>query len=63
MSSKTKAVVNNGSMGFIGFVAYIGAAVYFVNQANGFWEVILAFLKAIVWPGFVLYHVLEVLKV
>lgn len=63
MKNHAKVVADNGQFGFILFVAYIGAAVYFVQQANGFWEVILALLKAIVWPGFVLYHVLRALGV
>ena len=61
MKNQAKAVADNGQMGFILFIAYIGAAVYFVEQANGFWEVIVALLKAIVWPGFVLYHALGML--
>lgn len=63
MKNHAKEVVDNGPFGFIFFIAYIGAAAYFIQQANGFWEVILALLKAIVWPGFVLYHVLGILGV
>lgn len=61
--SKTVKVINNsgGAGGFVLFVAFIGALVYFVEQADGFWQVILAFLQAIVWPAFVLYHVLQIL--
>ncbi len=33
----------------------IGAAVYFVNQVSGFWSVVLAVLKAVVWPAFLVY--------
>ena len=61
MKNHAKTVADNGQLGFILFIAYIGAAVYFVEQANGFWEVIVALLKAIVWPGFVLYHALGML--
>ena len=49
-------------VGFPVLLAYIGAAIYFVQQSNGgFWEVILALLQAIVWPVYVVYHVLVVL--
>jgi len=48
-------------MGFILFLAWFGALVYFINHANGFWEVVLAFLQACVWPALVLYKVLELL--
>jgi hypothetical protein len=30
----------------------IGAAIYFISAATGFWMGVLGFLKAIVWPVF-----------
>jgi hypothetical protein len=62
-NSSIKVINDHGPMGFIFFVAFIGAAVYFVQQSTGFWGFIGALLKAIVWPGFVIYHVLQVLHV
>ena len=61
--SKTVKVINNsgGASGFVLFVAFVGAAVYFVQQADGFWQVIWALLKAIVWPAFMIFHILQVL--
>lgn len=53
----TKIVANNGPLGFAFFVAYLGAAVYFVHQSPGFWGFIWALVKAIAWPGIVIYHV------
>jgi hypothetical protein len=61
-NEKTVKVINDhGPSGFIFFVAFIGAAVYFVQQADGFWSFILAILQAIVWPAYVTYHVLLLL--
>lgn len=59
----TKVVNNNTAVwGFPSLLAYIGAAIYFVGATNGaFWDVVLALLKAAVWPAFVVYHVLGVL--
>ena len=34
----------------------IGAAIYFISQATGFWMGVLGFLKAIVWPVFLVYQ-------
>lgn len=34
----------------------IGAAVYFISTATGFWMGLLGFLKAIVWPVFLVYE-------
>lgn len=56
-----KVINDHGPMGFVFFVAFIGAAVYFVQQSEGFWGFIFAVLKAIVWPGFAIYHVLKLL--
>ena len=50
-----------GPAGFAMFVAWFGALVYFVNQAQGFWEVVLAFLQSLVWPAILVYHVLQTL--
>ena len=66
MSKDSKSFVtinkNEGMSGFIFFLAWVGALVYFVNQANDFWGVIIAFFKACVWPAFVLYEVLGLLQ-
>ena len=60
--NKTAKVADkSGPTGFVFFVAWIGAVVYFVGQVDGFWNVIVAFLKACVWPAYVLYHVLQLL--
>ncbi len=40
----------------------IGAAVYFVSQASGFWMSVLAILKAIVWPAFLVYELFQFLR-
>lgn len=40
------------------FFGLIGAMVYYIQQASGFWEVILGILKALVWPVFVVYELL-----
>jgi hypothetical protein len=34
----------------------IGAAIYFISTATGFWIGVLGFLKAIVWPAFLVYE-------
>lgn len=64
-NTKTVKVINKaGPTGFILFLAYIGAAIYFVEQSSGgFWEVALGLLQAIIWPVYVMYHVLQLLGV
>ena len=40
----------------------IGAAIYFISHATGFWMGVLGFLKAIVWPAFIVYEALKHLE-
>jgi len=39
----------------------IGALVYYIQQADGFWPAILGILKALVWPAFLTYDLLKFL--
>jgi hypothetical protein len=57
-----RTIVREGPWGFIFLVAYVGAAIYFVSVSDGsFWGVILGLLQAIVWPAYVVYHVLQLI--
>ena len=60
MSEKVK-VSNHGPFGGAYFLTVIGAAVYFVQQSHGFGEFLIALLKALVWPAFVMHRALELL--
>lgn len=50
---------SHGSSGAFYFVGFIGAAVYFISNAAGFWAGVLGFLKATVWPAFFVYAALK----
>jgi hypothetical protein len=39
----------------------IGALVYYIQNADGFWSTILGIFKALVWPAFVIYDLLKFL--
>ena len=41
----------------------IGAAIYFIQQATTFWGGVLGFLKALVWPAFLVYKLLQFLGI
>ena len=57
-----QVVESNGTWGVFFLLAYIGAAIYFVSASEGsFWGVILGLLQAMVWPVYVIYHVLVLL--
>ena len=37
----------------------IGAPVFFWQQADSFWQYVLAILKALVWPAFLVYEAFQ----
>ena len=48
-----------GSGSAIYGLGFIGAAVYFISNATSFWLGVVGFLKAIVWPAFVVYEAFQ----
>jgi hypothetical protein len=42
-------------------LGFIGAAVYFISHAETVWMGFLGFLKALVWPAFLIYQAFEAL--
>jgi hypothetical protein len=38
---------------------FIGAAVYYFQDADTFWEFVLAVPKALIWPGVLVYELLK----
>jgi hypothetical protein len=43
------------------FLGFIGAAVYYISTATSFWTGVLGFLKALVWPAFLVFELLKFL--
>jgi hypothetical protein len=43
-------------------LGFLGAAVYYISTATGFWNGALGILKALVWPAFLVYEVLKYLN-
>jgi hypothetical protein len=52
----SKEINGSGPAGAVYGLGFIGAAIYFISQATGFWMGVLGFLKAIVWPAFLVYE-------
>lgn len=50
---------NPAAPGAVYGLGLIGAAVYYVQHAAGFWPVVVALLKALVWPAFLVYDLLR----
>ena len=56
---KKKGGSSEGGGSMLYFVGFVGALVYYWQAAGGFWDVIAGFFKALVWPGIVVYKLLE----
>jgi hypothetical protein len=50
-----------GSSDAVYGLGFVGAAIYYISTATGFWMGVLGFLKAIVWPAFLVYGLLKFL--
>jgi hypothetical protein len=63
MSEKDRKWANRGGGGSnaVYGLGLIGALVYYIQTAHGFWSFVLGVLKAIVWPAFVVHDLLKFL--
>jgi len=56
-NNKANQSISNGIYG----LGWIGALVYYISHATSFWVGVLGFLKALVWPAFLVYELLKYL--
>lgn len=42
-------------------LGFIGAAIYYITIATGFWNGVLGLLKALVWPAFLVFETFKFL--
>ncbi len=61
MSDNMKCHHRGGASEAVYGLGFIGAAVYFIGHAATFWLGVLGFLKALVWPAFLVFEALKVL--
>jgi hypothetical protein len=54
---------HEAKFGGFALLTYIGAAWYFLQISSGFWPSILALLKAMVWPVYLIHRVFELLRI
>ena len=52
----TKDVQKAAPAGAVYGLGLIGAAIFFISNASNFWMGVLGFLKALVWPAFLVYQ-------
>lgn len=53
------AKAKDGSNGAVYGLGFIGALIYFMQAATGFGAVVTGVLKALVWPAYIVYKLLE----
>ena len=58
---KARVMKAQGPASFAMFVAFVGAFVYFARNAHDFVGYLNAFIDAVVWPGILVFHVLQML--
>jgi len=56
-----KNVQHGGPAGAVYGLGLVGAVIYYISIATSFWMGVLGFLKALVWPGFLVYELLKFL--
>ena len=58
---KCSQVGCSGTLGTVYGLGFIGAVIYNISTATGFWVGVLGFLKAIVWPAFLVFELMKFL--
>jgi hypothetical protein len=49
----------HGSNNGVYFFGMIGAAIFYISQSTTFWMGVVGFLKALVWPAFLVHGLLK----
>ena len=52
---------SNGCSGAFYGLGFLGALIYYISTATGFWNGVLGLLKAIVWPLFLVFELFVML--
>jgi hypothetical protein len=62
MANEGRSNSGTGIAGAAYFMGLIAAAVFYIQNAVSFGTGVLGFLKALAWPAFLVYNLLEFLK-
>lgn len=62
MKNKIKGCSSCGACGGAVYgLGFIGAVIYYISTATGFWIGVLGVLKTLVWPAFLVFEMLKFL--
>lgn len=59
----SKEVQKTAPAGAVYGFGLIGAAIFYISTATGFWMGVLGFLKALVWPAFLVFEAFKSMSV
>ncbi len=54
---------DHAKFGGFALLTYLGALWYFLQISYGAWPTLLAFLKAMIWPVYLIHRVFELLRI
>lgn len=60
-SKKSSCGYSHGCSGAIYGLGFIGALVYYLSTATGFWNGLWGIIKALLWPAFVVFELMKFL--
>lgn len=55
-------IKQHGAWGGSYFLGFLGAFIYYMNHATTFGNGVIGFLKSLVWPAYLVYHLFTFLK-
>ena len=58
----TSRSIKGGCGGFAYFLGFLGATIYYIQSATGFWDGIVGILKAMIWPAFLVFELLKLVN-
>ena len=61
MKNVQRGSIHQGGSSAIYGLGFLGAVIYFISSAPTFWLGVLGFLKALVWPVFLIYELFKFL--
>lgn len=61
MESSSRKVSSNTGSAIYG-LGFVGALIYFIQTATSFWIGVIGFFKALFWPAFLVFYLLDYLK-
>jgi hypothetical protein len=61
MHSNRPTIIHKGGDAVYG-LGLIGALVYYIQTATSFWDGVVGIFQALLWPAFLVYHLLKFMQ-